>query len=87
MQELVVVSMIVPDLFSSLVVSFSVTKLFLLIQGIITLFQTEFSHTESDPLGKRWRNHEKRRLNDWKDAAKVCPEWTEDHLEKLLEKQ
>jgi len=58
-----------------------------LVAGIITLFQTEFSHTESDPLGKRWRNYEKRRLNDWKDAAKVCPEWTEDRLEKLLEKQ
>ena len=55
------------------------------LQGVIKLFQQEFSHSEMDPLGKRWRNHEKRRLSDWNDdAAKVCPEWTEDLLEKLL---
>ncbi len=53
-------------------------------QGIIKLFQMAFHHAENDPLGTRWRNHEKRRLTDWDDAAKYCPEWTEDHLEGLL---
>lgn len=55
-----------------------------LVEGIIKLFKTEFHHSESDPLGKRWRSHEKRRLTDWKEAANVCPEWTECHLEELL---
>ena len=55
-------------------------------QGLIKLFQKEFHHTESDPLGKRWRNHEKRRLTDWVDAAKFFPEWTEDCMEGLLDK-
>ena len=48
------------------------------------LFQNEFGHSEDNPLGKKWRNHQKRLPNDLKDAAKHCPEWTEDHLEGLL---
>ncbi|KAL7526131.1 hypothetical protein ACHAXR_001334 [Thalassiosira sp. AJA248-18] len=55
-----------------------------LVEGVIGLFQQQFSHSDNDPLGKRWRNHEKRRFTDWKEAAKVCPEWTEDRLEQLL---
>ncbi len=54
------------------------------IQGVIELFQQEFHHSAIDPLGTRWRGHEKRRRSDWEEAAKVCPEWTEDRLEKLL---
>eukprot|EP00585_Thalassiosira_rotula_P005774 CAMPEP_0196158214 /NCGR_PEP_ID=MMETSP0910-20130528/45430_1 /TAXON_ID=49265 /ORGANISM="Thalassiosira rotula, Strain GSO102" /LENGTH=83 /DNA_ID=CAMNT_0041423067 /DNA_START=188 /DNA_END=439 /DNA_ORIENTATION=+ len=57
-----------------------------LVEGVTKLFQQEFSHSETDPLGKRWRNHEKRRCSDWNDeAAKVCPDWTEDYLEQLLD--
>lgn len=52
--------------------------------GVIGLFQREFGHTASDPLGSRWRNHPKRRTTDWKEAGKINSEWTEDHLEALL---
>mmetsp|Transcript_44425 Transcript_44425/g.93268 ORF Transcript_44425/g.93268 Transcript_44425/m.93268 type:complete len:419 (-) Transcript_44425:135-1391(-) len=56
-----------------------------LVEGIIQLFQQEFCHTDADPLGKRWRNHEKRRVSDWnEEALKVCPDWNEDILESLL---
>ncbi|KAL7543583.1 hypothetical protein ACHAWF_012290 [Thalassiosira exigua] len=60
------------------------TTMLELVEGIIQLFQQEFNHSESDPLGTRWRQHEKRRRTDWNDAPKVCPEWTEDCLEQLL---
>jgi len=55
------------------------------IEGIIKLFKTEFHHSkDSDPLGKRWRNHKERRLTDWEKAAEDCPGWTEDRMEELL---
>ena len=53
-------------------------------QGLIKLFQKEFHHSESDPLGTRWRNHEKRRSTDFDSADKICPEWTADYLERRL---
>ncbi|KAL3767404.1 hypothetical protein ACHAW5_007664 [Stephanodiscus triporus] len=55
-----------------------------LVEGLIKLFQQEFHHSESDPLGTRWRNHKKRRATDFELAAKLCPEWTIDNLERRL---
>ncbi|KAL3810238.1 hypothetical protein ACHAXA_008728 [Cyclostephanos tholiformis] len=53
-------------------------------QGLIELFQKEFHHSESDPLGTRWRNHEKRRSTDFDLANRHCPAWTTDYLERRL---
>ena len=53
-------------------------------QGLIQLFQKEFHHSKSEPLGTRWLNHEKRRSTDFDLAAKLCPEWTTDCLERRL---
>jgi len=53
-------------------------------KGLIQLFQKEFHHSKSDPLGTRWLNHEKRRSTDFDLAAKLCPEWTTDCLERRL---
>ncbi|KAL3806665.1 hypothetical protein ACHAXA_002431 [Cyclostephanos tholiformis] len=55
-----------------------------LVEGLIELFQKEFHHSESDPLGTRWRNHEKRRSTDFDLANRHCPAWTTDYLERRL---
>lgn len=54
-------------------------------KGIIELFRSEFPRPQSERLGTSWRNNEGRRSSDWQEAAKVCPEWTEDRLQMLLD--